>query len=126
MPEQQAYEAVIADMDGVLTRTAEQHLRAWTQTFDAFLLEFGRRTGTKQPPFSERDYRAHVDGKPRYAGVADFLAARGIALERGLPSDSPSAATVHGLGNRKNPLFLNNLEHEGADRSPDAGQAFQA
>jgi len=105
-----AFEAVITDMDGVLTQTARLHERAWKELFDSFL---AKREG--QTPFSSADYRTHVDGKPRYQGAADFLASRGIELPRGEPSDDPGSETVHGLGNRKNELFLELLENEGVD-----------
>lgn len=103
------FEAVIADMDGVLTRTALLHERAWKQTFDAFLA--GRQG---QPPFSSADYRAEVDGKPRYDGVSDFLASRDIALPWGTPADPPEALTICGLGNRKNRRFRELLDEQGA------------
>ena len=92
-----AYRAVLLDLDGVLTPTAEVHMRAWAEMFDAFL------TGWQDPaadtsPYTDADYFAHVDGKPRYDGVRDLLAARGIHLPEGDPSDPPSATTVCGSG----------------------------
>ncbi len=114
------YEAVVSDMDGVLTRTATLHERAWTRVFDAFL---SGREG--QRPFSDGDYRAHVDGKPRYDGVADFLSSRHIDLPWGEPSDGPDAETVYGLGNRKNGVFLALLDREGVKVFDDAVAAFE-
>jgi len=61
------------------------------------------------------DYDEYVDGKPRYDGVRSFLAARGIALPEGTPDDPPDAATVHGLGNRKNELVLAMIERQGVE-----------
>jgi alpha,alpha-trehalase len=46
-----------------------------------------------------------VDGKPRYDGVTDFLASRGISLPRGRPTDKSDDVTVYGLGNHKQRLF---------------------
>jgi len=93
-------------MDGVLTDTAEVHSSAWKRMFDEFLRTWSERTGTAFEEFSRaRDYRAYVDGKPRYEGVASFLSSRGISLPFGSPEDTPSAETVCGLGNRKNELF---------------------
>ena len=101
-----AFDAVIFDLDGVVTDTASLHARAWKQMFDRYLQERNRREGTAQAPFDdEGDYRRHVDGKPRYDGVAGFLKSRGIELDWGDPSDSPEKETVCGLGNRKNRIF---------------------
>ena len=108
-------EAVIFDMDGVITDTASVHAAAWKELFDSFLAERSRRTGEPFEAFDlEADYRPYVDGKPRYDGVRDFLRSRGIELPEGDRSDSPGADTVCGLGNRKNQVFLQQLETEGA------------
>jgi alpha,alpha-trehalose phosphorylase len=75
MTSQLDYDAVLFDLDGVLTATASLHAAAWKETFDGVLAE------RSQEPFDlERDYVAHVDGKPREDGVRDFLAARGIRV----------------------------------------------
>jgi beta-phosphoglucomutase family hydrolase len=101
-----AFDAAIFDMDGVLTDTAGLHSAAWKQMFDEFLRARAQRTGAAFEEFShERDYRAYVDGKPRYQGVDSFLASRGIVLPSGGSDDSPRAETICGLGNRKNELF---------------------
>jgi alpha,alpha-trehalase len=120
MMRDRSFEAVIADMDGVLTGTATLHERAWKQMFDPFLA-----TREDPSPFSSADYRAHVDGKPRYDGVADFLASRGIDLPRGRPSDGPERQTVYGLGNRKNELFDALLQREGVQVFKDAIPALE-
>ncbi len=95
------------DLDGVLTDTASVHRRAWKQTFDEFLAPRGER------PFTEDDYADFVDGKPRFDGVRDFLASRGITLRDGTDDDPPDAQTVHGLGNRKNALLLQLIRQDG-------------
>ncbi len=115
------FEAVVSDMDGVLTRTAELHEQAWKETFDAYLHD---RTGDRAEPFSGEDYRAHVDGKPRYEGVAAFLESRGIDLPRGDPADDAQQETVCGLGNRKNARFLELLEERGVHVFADARTAL--
>jgi len=56
-----------------------------------------------------------VDGKPRYDGVRDFLASRGIRLPQGSPDDPPQAETVDGLGNRKNDLVNKIIEEKGVE-----------
>lgn len=111
-------DAVIFDMDGVLTDTARVHADAWKQMFDEYLR---RSCGEDFEPFDiESDYRRHVDGKPRDEGVRSFLASRGIDLPEGEPQDPPDRETVCGLGNRKNELFLERLRQRGAERFEDA------
>src|SRR5262249_8972023 len=55
------------------------------------------------------------DGMPRLDGIRSFLASRGIALADGTPEDPPGTPTVHGLGNRKNDLFLEEIETHGVE-----------
>lgn len=99
------YDAVLFDLDGVLTDTAQIHASSWKRMFDAYLQGRARRTGEAFRPFDiATDYRQLVDGKPRYDGVRDFLRARGIDLPEGTPQDAPGTETVCGLGNRKNDL----------------------
>ncbi|HET7486966.1 MAG TPA: beta-phosphoglucomutase family hydrolase [Acidimicrobiales bacterium] len=112
-------DAVIFDMDGVVTETATVHAAAWKQLFDGYLAERSRRNGEPFVPFDvAADYPAYVDGKNRYDGVASFLDSRRIALPWGDPSDPPGAGTVCGLGNRKDRLFLDRLAAEGATAFP--------
>jgi beta-phosphoglucomutase family hydrolase len=111
-----AIDACLFDMDGVLTQTAKVHAAAWKQMFDEYLERRARRTGEAFVPFDlHRDYEEHVDGKPRYDGVRDFLASRGIELPHGDPSDPPDAETVTGLGNRKNELVQEIVHREGVE-----------
>ena len=111
------HDAVLFDLDGVLTPTAEVHMRAWAEMFTAFL------AGVDAPdadtsPYTDADYFAHVDGKPRYDGVRDLLRARGIHLPDGSPSDPSHAETVCGLGNRKNDAFNVVLGRDGVTPFP--------
>lgn len=99
--------ACLFDLDGVLTDTASVHRRAWKRTFDEFLVPRG------EPEFTDDDYADHVDGKPRFDGVRDFLTSRGITLPEGDDDDPPDARTVHGLGNRKNELLLHLIHTDG-------------
>jgi len=97
--------ACLFDLDGVLTQTATAHAAAWKEMFDAFLRARAAETGEAFVPFDPvADYRAYVDGRPRYDGVRSFLAARGIELPEAAPSDSEAVETVRGLGDRKNEL----------------------
>jgi beta-phosphoglucomutase family hydrolase len=100
------FDAVLFDLDGVLTSTARIHARCWKETFDAYLRARSARTGEPFRPFDPDDYRRFVDGKPRYDGVHSFLASRGIALPEGTPSSPPDEESVCGLGNRKEELVV--------------------
>lgn len=113
-------EAVIFDLDGVLTKTALVHARAWQESFDRALLAVEGSAGDTRPFDPERDYLAHVDGKPRLDGVRDFLAARGIALPEGQPDDVPGRLTHHGIANAKNERFLALLRSGGVEVYDDA------
>ena len=112
----QDYDAVLFDLDGVITPTAEVHMRAWSEMFNAFFSSWQGAGDTT--PYADADYFAHVDGKPRYDGVRDLLDARGIELPHGTPEDPPSADTVCGLGNRKNDAFNAVLERDGVTAYP--------
>lgn len=109
-----AFKAVIFDLDGVITKTASVHSRAWKKMFDVFLRD---RDGASFKEFTPGDYLKYVDGKPRYDGTESFLQSRGISLTRGDPSDKPdkSPVTACSLGNRKNDFFLAVLRDEGID-----------
>ena len=75
-----------------------------------------REKGEEFRPFDiKTDYNEYVDGKPRYDGVRDFLASRGIELPHGEEDDPPAAETVCGLGNRKNDLVLELIERDGVE-----------
>ena len=108
------YDAVLFDLDGVVTDTANVHARCWKQMFDEYLQKRARQRGEAFRPFDlAADYRLYVDGKPRFDGVRDFLTSRGIQLPEGSPDDSAEAETVCGLGNRKNELVNEVIEDTG-------------
>ena len=92
--------AILFDLDGVLTPTATVHEQAWQELFKGYLASQPQAAG-----YSESDYFDHIDGKPRFDGVRDFLASRGIVLPEGPTDDDPANITVQGLGNRKNRIF---------------------
>jgi beta-phosphoglucomutase family hydrolase len=108
------YDAALFDLDGVLTPTAEVHMRAWQALFTDFLT----KRGFVDQPYVVSDYFSYIDGKPRYDGVRSFLASRGITLPDGDPSDDPETETVCGLGNRKNAFFSSVLQDEGVQPYP--------
>ncbi len=109
---------MLFDLDGVLTPTAEVHMRAWAEMFNDFLDDPGAPVDGDRSPYTDADYFAHVDGKPRYDGVRDFLASRSIELPEGTTQDPPRSSTVRGLGNRKNEAFNAVLERDGVTAYP--------
>lgn len=113
------YDAVLFDMDGVVTDTASIHAVCWKTMFDEFLEKRSKPTGVPFHPFDiDTDYKLHVDGKPRYEGVRDFLASRGITLPEGTSDDAVTAETVCGLGNRKNELVNDRIASSGVEAYP--------
>jgi beta-phosphoglucomutase family hydrolase len=108
--------ATLFDLDGVLTDTASVHKKAWKSMFDGFLKAEAQRAGTAFVPFDvDADYLKYVDGKKREDGVRSFLASRGIDMPDGGADDGAAAATVHGLGNRKNEMFQHTLRSDGVE-----------
>jgi len=110
------YDAVLLDLDGVITDTANLHAACWKQMFDEYLQKRAAERGEPFRPFElPTDYLLYVDGKPRFDGVRDFLTSRGIQLPEGSQNDPPQAETVGGLGNRKNELVNNVIEEVGVE-----------
>jgi len=108
------YDAVLFDLDGVLTPTSSLHAAAWKQLFDELLRTRWRRTGDTFKPFDlGSDYPRYVDGKSRQDGVLSFLGTRGISLPLGDPDDAPGQDTVHALGHLKDAYFLKRLREHG-------------
>ena len=93
------FDAVLFDLDGVLTSTAAIHADAWKAMFDAYLLPRGERAFD-----IDADYKKYVDGRPRYEGVKMFLESRGIDLPFGEASEEPNDRTICGLGNKKDAM----------------------
>ena len=108
------YNAVLFDLDGVITDTAGLHAACWKQMFDDYLQRRAAQRGEAFHPFDlEVDYRLYVDGKPRFDGVRDFLNSRDIHLPEGNMDDPSHAETVIGLGNCKNELVNKLIEEIG-------------
>src|SRR3954469_23470139 len=104
-----AFDAVLFDLDGVLTSTAAIHAKAWKSMFDDYLKQLsiahGSATDKRLLPFDiDQDYKRYVDGKPRYEGVRSFLQSRDIHLPSGAPTDPPGDHTICALGNRKDAM----------------------
>jgi alpha,alpha-trehalase len=102
-------QAVLFDLDGVVTKTAKTHATAWKELFDEYLHTKGEAS------FEEEDYQKYVDGRPRYDGVKSFLKSLGIDLSRRTPEDSPEEETICSLGNRKNRIFHKVLKEYGVE-----------
>jgi beta-phosphoglucomutase family hydrolase len=115
-----AFEAVVFDLDGVITKTAVTHAAAWKKMFDEYLKKREKKHNEPFSEFTQSDYLAFVDGKPRYNGVASFLESREINLPWGAPEDNIDAETVCGLGNRKNEAFHEVLKRDGAEVYPSS------
>jgi beta-phosphoglucomutase family hydrolase len=112
----QRFQAVLFDLDGVLTATAKIHSACWKKMFDEYLQHRAQATGEPFIPFSiQTDYKEYVDGKPRYDGVCSFLASRGITLPEGMPDSAPDWETVCGLGNHKKVLVNQVIETDGVE-----------
>lgn len=110
------YDAVLFDLDGVVTRTASVHAAAWKRLFDELLETHVARGGAAFEPFDpETDYRRLVDGKPRHDGVVAFLSSRGIDLPEGRSDDPPGTQSVYALGKLKDRYFHEHLHAHGAD-----------
>jgi beta-phosphoglucomutase family hydrolase len=110
------YDAVLFDLDGVITNTATLHATCWKQMFDEYLRMRAQQRREAFRPFDlATDYRLYVDGKPRFDGVRDFLRSRDIQLPEGDPNDPANVETVHGLGNRKNDLVNRAIAEVGVE-----------
>ena len=107
------FAAALFDLDGVLTPTAEVHMKAWNRMFTDYFEAHGIT-----PAYTDDDYFAYVDGKPRYDGVRACLASRGVQLPEGEPSDPAGAETICGVGNTKNNAFAAILREEGVEPYP--------
>lgn len=110
---ERVFRAVLFDLDGVLTPTADLHQAAWHRLFERVF----QRRGIV-PPYTDDDYFEHVDGRPRYDAVRTVLASRGVEIPEGTPDDLPGADTVCGLGNLKDEDFIAALHTQGISAFP--------
>ncbi|MBW6480313.1 MAG: trehalose-phosphatase [Bacteroidales bacterium] len=112
-------EALIFDLDGVITQTRKTHKKAWKESFDIFFIRREPESG-RQESMTEDDYQQYIDGKPRYDGVGSFLESRSIKLPLGNPDDEPGIETICAVGNLKNIMFNEIVEREGVETYQDA------
>lgn len=108
LPDLLGAEGVLFDLDGVLTPTAEVHMRAWKAVFDEVFAAWDI-----EPPYTDADYYDYVDGKKRYDGVASLMHSRNVEVPWGSVDDPPEADTICGIGNRKNAAFAASLRAQG-------------
>ena len=104
--------AILFDLDGVLTPTAEVHEEAWRRLFAPYFETKG------VAPYTDEDYFSHLDGRARYDAVAGILKSRGIEIPYGTAQDTPDMETICGLGNRKNAEFNAAIESSGIKPYP--------
>jgi len=104
-----AFDAVIMDLDGVVTDTATLHEMAWKRLFDGFLAVRPALEGEDHRPFENEDYRRVVDGRSRFDGALGFLALRGITVP---------AEEVDVLAAQKDGYFQDLLAQQGAELIP--------
>jgi beta-phosphoglucomutase family hydrolase len=110
------FDAVLFDLDGVITATAKVHAACWKEMFDEYLKRRAERNNEPFRPFDiEEDYKLYVDGKPRLDGVRGFLESRGIDLPTGGPESSADSETIMGLGTRKDQMVKDHIATEGVE-----------
>lgn len=115
------FDAVLFDLDGVLTDTSSVHALTWKTVFDEYLNERSARTGEPFRPFDiDTEYRHHLDGRLRYEGARSFLESRGIKLPPGSPGSPSSEESVCGLANRKNDLIVREFAANGVQVFDDS------
>ena len=109
------FKCAIFDLDGVITDSAHVHMAAWKAMFDEYLVRWSGSRGVPFREFTEKDYLAYVDGKPRYQGAKCYFDVAGVTdLPMGDPTDPAGKETVCGLSNTKNDLYQKFLERDGA------------
>ena len=105
------FDAVLFDLDGVITHTRKVHAAAWNDVFNNFLRDYAAAHGKEVAPFDVvQDYVTFLDGRPRHEGVHDFLASRGIELPIGRPDDpdsADSAASARPASRKASPAWPN-------------------
>jgi beta-phosphoglucomutase family hydrolase len=104
-----AFDAVVMDLDGVITDTASLHEKSWKRMFDGFLATCPPVEGEDHRPFENEDYRRFVDGRPRADGALGFLTSRGITV----PPEK-----LRALAAQKDADFQDLLAQEGATLLP--------
>ncbi|MFE4078623.1 HAD-IA family hydrolase [Paenarthrobacter sp. YIM B13468] len=116
------YDAVILDLDGVVTTTATVHQAAWKDAYEAIIRDPRFPPDADRRAFKPGDYFGLLDGKPREQGLMDLMASRGVRIPAGLPSDPTGEWTAFGLGALKNKAYLARLRTDGVKTYPGTVQ----
>lgn len=119
------FKAGIFDLDGVITRTAQLHQKAWRALFEAYRSYLHKQGKPAYDPYESSDYAQYIDGKPRLDGLRAFLESRGVNLPEGEPDDKLEDETLYGLGNFKNETFRELLQEEGVEIYNDSVAQIQ-
>jgi len=103
-------EAILFDLDGVLTPTADLHRLCWRDAFT---------TVRPEAELTDREYLDNIDGRPRLEGVRAQLRAWGYdapderAQLRAWGYDAPDDRTVATIAERKDAAFTHRLDADG-------------
>lgn len=109
-------QAILCDLDGVITQTAKLHAEAWKLMFDEFFDQYARTEHTQFMRFDiAKDYPEYIDGKPRLEGIRSYLDKVNIRLPEGTSDDPSGKDTIQGLAKRKNEIFNSLLREEGVE-----------
>lgn len=116
-------DAVLFDLDGVLTDTAAVHEKAWAALFTELFAnpDLHRRAHALLDRGLFQVHRRQAT----QPGVLAVLASRGIELPLGGLADEPSRLTVNGLGNRKNGAFLAAIDADGVRPYPGSSDVLE-
>jgi beta-phosphoglucomutase-like phosphatase (HAD superfamily) len=118
--------ACLFDLDGVLTDSSVVHASAWGVVFDDFLQRLNEKTGWHFIPFTDKDYRAYMDGRPRLEAIHAFLSSRGIRLPDGRTDDPADADSACGLARHKGETLAGGLRQRGVNALPGSRRFLEA
>lgn len=118
----QRFDAVVFDMDGVLTDTARLHEAAWRVVLDAFT----DRIAPGSRRLTSSDYRELLDGRSREDGIRAFLAARGLLGGEEAADRTARDVDVVALSRDKDSEYARILAGGGVDGFLDAQRLLTA
>jgi HAD superfamily hydrolase (TIGR01509 family) len=98
-------DAVLFDLDGVLTDTAGLHQAAWTAVFTELFAQASTVSGQQPAPFTGEDYRQLAHGEPRLDAVRNVLASRHVTLPEGRRGDEPGLGSMQAVAAAKDARF---------------------
>jgi len=98
-------DAVIFELDGVVTDTGDLRAAAWKQLVDDVMTDPRLPADARRGPLTADEFARCIEGRTWDDGAAGFLASRGVAIPRGSPADSPAEWTAFGLAQHQNGIF---------------------